>query len=371
MNAEIERKATGAWSLDGPSGTLSGEGALEAGDAGVAAGGASVEYLDVDSVQDADRTVTLGLYPSGTLRLSQLGRRHETFVRALRGAWDSARTAGMLAHGITAPQVFDGALVQPLPEREASFLVYPTHITLVPGEGEVGQVPLGAIGSVRLDRDRWAVTVEAPGGPYAFGQLARQTEPFLLAVSGARDAQARLLSEISGTGLFADGEGAPASKLKSFDRLLESWSAPERLEGAKALLGKGVRGEARIGLVDLLDPEEGGLAARVALPGNIAAFLLVPFDGKVALEILSGPSAATYLFRGAIESVNRDLQALHFRRRPLALTAADEKGAAGRPYRLALRKLEALRRLRAATTARVIHTEGWSGALETALSSVG
>ena len=41
------------------------------------------------------------------------------------------------------------------------------------------------------------------------------------------------------------------------------------------------------------------------------------------LEILAGPSAATYVFEAPIEDVNRDLQLLHFRRGALALTEAE------------------------------------------------
>jgi hypothetical protein len=44
-------------------------------------------------------------------------------------------------------------------------------------------------------------------------------------------------------------------------------------------------------------------------------FLLVPVGPLTVLEILAGPAAATYVFRDEIESVNRDLQLLHFRRR--------------------------------------------------------
>ena len=368
MSGSEERKATGSWALEGSAGAGSGEGALEVGDDAVSAGPASVEYLDVDSISDADRVVTLSLFPPGTLRLSQLGRRHETFAAALGAAWDSARTAGLLAHGITAPEVFRGTLRRPPPEREAAFLVHPTHVAVVPREGDVEQVPLGAVQPIRFDQERWTVTLDTPDGPFEFGQLARQTDPFFRAVTGAREAQARRLAEISGTGLFTDGGGVPASTLEGFDRLLEGWTAPERLEGAKALLSKGRRSEARIGLVDLLDPDAEGLAAKVALPGNLAAFLLVPVGGYVVLEILSGPSAATYLFRGGIEAVNRDLQALHFRRRALSLSPAEAQGSAGRPYRLAFRKLEPLKRLRAATAARVVHSEGWSGALDKALA---
>ena len=78
---------------------------------------------------------------------------------------------------------------------------------------------------------------------------------------------------------------------------------------------------------------------------------------------------STPLFQGGIEAVNRDLQALHFRRSPLALTGEQAEVTPANPHRLALRKLEPLRRLRQATTARLIHTESWDQALHHALSN--
>ena len=118
-----------------------------------------------------------------------------------------------------------------------------------------------------------------------------------------------------------------------------------------------------LGLAELLDPDEEGLAAKVELPENTAAFLLATIGSRVVLELLSGPSAATYVFRGELPGIAADLAALHFRRRGLALTDAETRGPAGRAYRLALRRLEPLKRLRAATAARVIHDEGWGEAL--------
>ena len=58
---------------------------------------------------------------------------------------------------------------------------------------------------------------------------------------------------------------------------------------------------------------------------------------------------------------------MHFRRAPLALTGEQAVPAPGNPHRLALRRLEPLKRLRAGMRARLIHGEGWSAALEGAL----
>ena len=44
-----------------------------------------------------------------------LARRHETFAKALADARDAARVRGLLAHGLGAPEPFDGALLEPGP----------------------------------------------------------------------------------------------------------------------------------------------------------------------------------------------------------------------------------------------------------------
>ena len=123
----------------------------------------------------------------------------------------------------------------------------------------------------------------------------------------------------------------------------------------------------RIGFVQLLDPDREGLQPAAPLPSNWAAFLLVPVGRCTVLEMLAGPSAATYMFRDGIDAVNRDLQLLHFRRAPLALT--EEQAAIGvdNPHRLALRRLEPLKRLRSAIVARIIHNERWANAAREAL----
>jgi hypothetical protein len=355
------RRAHGRYDLTTPGQpSVSGDGDALVTDDAVAIGGVVVEFLDADGFHDADRVLTLDLFPAGRLAISMLGRRHVTFAAALKEARDRARLGGLLAHGIAAPQVFTGAVRAPGPERAARLLVYPTHLAISPDDGDPFQVPYGSVREVRFDADAWNVILDAHDGPVVLGRLARDTDAFHRAVAGARDAQARRLAELSGSQLFADGRGVPAKETRDFDRLVDAWSAPERVEGAARLLALAPRGEARIGLVELLDPDADALAARAPLLENVAAFVLVPISrGRVVLELLSGPSAATYVFEGAIDAVNRDLQQLHFRRRPLALSEKEASADAGRPYRLALRRLEPLKRLRAASAARRVQGEGW------------
>jgi hypothetical protein len=298
-----------------------------------------------------------------------LARRHATFAKALAEARDSARVRGLLAHGLGVPERFDGAILEPGPARDARLLVWPTHVTVVPAGSDPIQIPLGSVAEVRFVEGTWEVVLATETGAFHFGRLARRTDAFARSVQKARAAMLELCARASGTRLFADGRPVPAKDLGSdFERLLVSFSAPERLDGAREIVKRTGRDSCSLGLAELLDPDDQGLAAKEELPENTAAFLLAQVGGLVVLELLSGPSAATYVFRGAPAGIGRDLAELHYRRRALALTDAETREPAGRPFRLALRSLEPLKRLRAATAARVIHAEGWGEALSRALA---
>lgn len=344
------RRATCVYDLDG----RTGEGTAEITDDGVSVGGAHVAFLDADTLTDEERVVTLGVWPAGALRLSRLARRHDTFVGALRAARDRARVAGLLAHGVTAPLVFAGGLREP--ECAASLLVYRTHLTVVPADRDPFQVPFGRIRAIRFGAGEWTVAVETEDGVSTFGRLARQTDAFARELTNAWEAQGKRLAAVAGDPRFADGLA-----IAGFDALVEPWTAPER--DACAATIRRHAGEIRVGLVELLDPDGEALAPKRPMPENLAAFLLARVEEKVVLELLSGPSAATYVFRGTLDDVNRDLQRLHFRRRPLSFSENELAGEAARPYRLALRRLEPLQRLRAALAGRVVHGEGWEKGL--------
>jgi hypothetical protein len=181
-----------------------------------------------------------------------------------------------------------------------------------------------------------------------------------------RDASAQRMREAAGRSGCADGMGVGEKSVAGFRELVTHWTSPERAECVPVLLDKGGRGEARLGLVEMLDRE--GETLTSSLPENIAAFLLIPYGKKTVLEIITGPAAATYVFDLAIDEVNRDLQLLHFRRRALALSDAELTSPTS-DYRLAARKLEPLKRLRAAIRARIVHDEGWAERIAAAIRS--
>jgi len=183
-----------------------------------------------------------------------------------------------------------------------------------------------------------------------------------------REAQRRLLAELTGETVFSDGQGVERRAVAGFDALLARFTAPARTSGSAELVAAATA-DPRLGFVQLLDPDGERLASSALLPEGWAAFLLVPVGDLTVLEILAGPSAATYVFRAALDAVNRDLQELHFRRAPLALGAEQAVITPDNPHRLALRQLAPLQRLRASTAARIVHDDGWGARLRAALTS--
>jgi hypothetical protein len=363
--SELEtRRATGSWSFAGDDGKVDarGDGEMLVTDDGITFGTRAIEHLDADELVAFDRAIELGLWPRGRVRLEMLGRRWDTFTAALKEARQAKRVEGMLAHGIDAPARFRGAVVA-RGFAAADLLLFPTHLAIAPEAGDPWQLPLGAIRTIDQNELDWTIDVEARGELVRFGQLARDTEKFAIDLRRAVEESRKALGAPASSP-FADGFGIAEAALPGFSDFVARWSSAERSDCAAAILPRAK--EPRLGLVKLLDTDSESLAAREPLPESVAAFLLAPVGPLVVLEILSGPSAATYVFDGEIEAINRDLQELHFRRRPLQLPDAELAGPAS-PYRLAARRLEPLRRLRAATRARIIHDERWIANFEAAM----
>ena len=362
------RRAVTAFELSDANGAVvqSGEAEAVIGDDGLSVGPVTVSFLDADGLEAANYRIQLDLWPGGRLTLSQLGRRFETFSDELRSIRNSARVVGLLAHGITSPAVFSGAVISDGRQRSSEIHVYDTHITIIPEGGDPWQLPLGSMSVVRAQDDPPAVTIDGRLGLTILGQLGRRRDAFAALVRERWETQRTLLAELTGTPGFSDGWGVAREAVDGFDELVDRFTAAERVSCRDTLLSA-ASGPARVGFVQLLDPDAESLASATPVPANWAVFLLVPVRAMTILEILAGPAAATYVFRGDIEAVNRDLQLMHFRRAPLALTAEQAALTPDNPHRLALRKLDPLQRLRSITTARLIHTTGWADSLRRAL----
>jgi hypothetical protein len=268
----------------------------------------------------------------------------------------------MLAHGLTMPDVFLGAVVSDTGQQPAEIQVYDTHVTVVPSNGDPWQLPFGGMTVVRTQGEPPAVVLETTASLTTIGQLGRRRDACEAAIVERREAQRRLLADLTGQSGFSDGGGLAQGEIRDFEQLVERFSAPERAECCRVLLAAATR-PPRIGFVQLLDPDRDRLSCPASLPENWAAFLLVPIGELSVLEIIAGPAAATYVFHGEIDAVSSDLQLLHFRRAPLALTAEQAQLTPSNPHRLALRRLEPLQRLRSITVARLIHNAGWNVAV--------
>ena len=363
------RCSKAVYALHDAGGAVSTHGMAEAviSDDGLSVGPVTIAFLNADTLRAADYRIEIGCWPAGTLVLTELGRRFDTFAAELRRARDHARVAGLLAHGVVMPVVFSGAILDTGASCPVDCHVYDTHVTFVPTDADPWQLPLGALTAIEARDDPPAVTLGTADGPTVVGQLARMRDEFLRTVTQRRDAQAQLLEVLTGVPGFADGLGIERPRVPGFERLVERFTATDRAECAAALLKVARGGEPRLGFVQMLDPDAESLRSPEALPEHWASFLLVPAGPLSVLEFLSGPSAATYVFAAPMADVNRDLQLLHFRRGALALSGKDAEPVPGNPWRLALRKLEPLLRLRASTRARLIHNEGWADALSRAL----
>lgn len=344
-----------------------GEGEAVIGDDALSVGPVTVAFQDMDALRTGDYRLELDCWPQGRLVLTQLGRRFDSFGRELARARNQGRVAALLAHGVAMPDVFSGAVLRAGAPRPAELQVYDTHVTVVPQDDDPWQMPFGDFKAVRIQDDPPGVILECGAGNTAFGMLARLRDEFHQSVTRRISEQTRRLVEATGNPVFADGVGVPRGRIDGFEVLVERFAAPDRLGCARTILAAATD-EPRLGFVQLLDPEGETLHGPSALPEHWAVFLLVPVDERSVLEILAGPSAATYLFRSDLDAVNRDLQLLHFRRAPLALTAQQAEITPTNPYRLAFRRLEPLQRLRTVTTARLVHNESWGEGLTRALA---
>jgi len=362
------RRAAAAFTLTGVDGAVAerGEGEAVIHDDALRIGPVNAAFLDCDTLRVGGYRIELDLWPHGQLVLTKLGRRFDTFCRELRRVRNQARVSGLLAHGIAMPELFDGALLSKDAWCPTEFQLFDTHVTIVPQDADPWQVPLGSVTAVRIEDDPPEIVLDTSSTTVVMGQLARWRDAYHRAIVERIEAQGRLLTELTGQDCFADGRGVPRDVIAQFEELLFHFTASDRAPCARMLLSAAT-GNPRLGFVRLLDPVGEAVVSPEPLPEHWAAFLLVPVGSLTALEILAGPAAATYLFRADVDAVNRDLQTLHFRRAPLALTQEEATITPENPYRLALRRLEPLQRLRSCTEHRLIHRSGWEEALRAAI----
>ena len=102
--AESRQASAGFTLLDGKDAVVEqGRGTAVIDDDQLRIGPLVVAFLDADAFRAADYQIAIDLWPGGRLLMNGLGRRFDTFARALAQARNRARVAGLLAHGLTSP----------------------------------------------------------------------------------------------------------------------------------------------------------------------------------------------------------------------------------------------------------------------------
>src|SRR5207248_3736454 len=225
--ADDTRRAGLAYSLAGTAGTAGTDrtgvqaGRAEAviGDDGLSVGPVALSFLDADALRAANYRIEIDCWPAGRLTLDQLGRRFDTFLLELSRARNRARVRCVLAHGVTMPVTFTGALLDAT-VRPADFQIYDTHVTVVPADADPYQIPMGALTDVTAQQDPPAVLLAADSTRTVVGHLARHRDAFLRAVTERRQTQAGVLAELTGLSCFADGLAVPRAEVAGFDDLV-------------------------------------------------------------------------------------------------------------------------------------------------------
>jgi hypothetical protein len=105
-----QRHASPAWALHGAAvqGPVQGRAWATIDAEGLSVGPRRIAWVDTDRLAFGGYCIELALWPAGTLELSDLGRRFDSFSTELAAARNRARVAGLLAHGVVPPKRLRG-----------------------------------------------------------------------------------------------------------------------------------------------------------------------------------------------------------------------------------------------------------------------
>jgi hypothetical protein len=373
-----------------------------------------VEYDQLESIREVGRSLEVAIHPEGALSLTAadgaLARPMFLHLSRLRGArWAELLrfVDGGPLDSLECKLTLDGG-----PEQEALFRVYPGGVVGIPLGGEVFQLPLHEMNSMRYEDYR--LTLHTPNATAVlFGCEPRDLDRFHRSVQAARrDLQedtVDLLKELFPALEFAElheltdmllrGSAAPKSALdavapsfwqhaeeviKSSARAAESYTylrerAGDRLWfGLRRLTNAEQRGEDE----EAEDPEASAEPERPFLFWLMAG-LGSGASRRLAVEVVAAAGGfATYVYRCPVGGgdpeafaetarvVSRAMVALNFYREPLY--APEKEIEAGRfaEYKLAVRKLPYLRAARERFVGRAAHTtaKSWTAAMGKLLS---
>lgn len=320
------------------------------------AGGRTLPYVDMDTVQVDGYTIDLGMHPSGTVRVTGLGPRHDAFLIDLDRARSRARRAALLQWtGTPELAAFEQAPGSPNDVPVAIHL-FDDGFTVEPRNGTPELVPYGLLD--RVDRDGYTITCVRRGlPPVTVRRLGPRTDEFLSRLEQGRSAQRQAVAEAYG-GMddrllgytAANGWAVTAEQAGAFGgALAAAFAAGDRAQEMSVLAGLA----------------RGGLRYGLALqPDGPMPFVLAVGGSSVAVESAEPDQArATYVFATTDEdALNTALVMISFRREALHLPA----NKLGR-WSLAARTLPVVQWARSVYAARVVHDDSWADAIGGAL----
>ncbi|HYF95814.1 MAG TPA: hypothetical protein VD969_26655 [Symbiobacteriaceae bacterium] len=341
----------------------------------------SLYYSDIDRVTDLNHELELRLADGRVFSIYFLGTWYGqclTDLRLRRGA-QLTRNLGMLDAEFQ--KEFRGAYTFESPEgarhadRAARIALYRTSMVVEPDGGDFWSAAYADIDLMGFDAGRYALDMQLDLGERIsfsmlgtrFGELEGEIRRLI------REMYERTAAALAGLGLSADAALSLAALLRQGKAVRQErvtalapglWPtfAADRQASFEWL--RSVAAELYVGF-------------REAFSGGKPVYWYVavfPEQGAMAVEVPSEEGNATYVYRldgppeRSVARLSRAMVALNFRREVISCSDAELNEGRMSRYRVAVRKLEYVRRLRGMFIGKAAHTEGWQRRVEELLA---
>ncbi|MFZ5818029.1 MAG: hypothetical protein ACOY93_22485 [Bacillota bacterium] len=364
----------------------------------------SLYYSDIDRLTAEDYAVQLLLHDGPRCTLYFLGRYYGQFVADLRGRRSAQLIRNLLMLDAEPQKEFRGACTRLLPDGErqedpaCTITLYRSSLVVEPSGFDPWNLAYNDITAMSFNREAYRLELQTDLGEQLsfamlgtrFGELEQEIRRL---TDQLQERTARLLAERLPEAT-PRGPAAIATVLlqgRAVPLPVVQQAAPGLWPELEQLLFAADEGE-----VDEVRRTGFQHLCRLASPEHVFIGLREPFESTgenprplfwfiiayperqvMAVEVTNESGYATYLYAmegpvdQAVRELNRAMVALNFRRE--VISASEQELASERlaRYRVALRKLPHLRRLRHLFRGRVAHTseEAWRRGVEAALGA--
>lgn len=365
----------------------------------------SLYYSDIEHLAAAAHEVRLTLFDGPVYTLYFLGTYYGQFVADLHRKRSAQLTRNLLMLDAEPQKEFRGAYSFQAPDGRAhadqtcTITLYRSTLVVEPGSGDPWNLAYNDITAMRFDPGPYHLELRLDLGERVtfamlgprFSELEKEIRRLTAAL---QERTARLLGERLNASTAGKSLAAVAAVLlqgKAVPRPAVEAAAPGLWPDLEALLFTGEHDE-----VDAERQAGFGHLSRLAAREHVYIGLREPFDSTeenprplfwfiiayperqvMAVEVTNESGYATYLYRmegpvdHAVRELNRAMVALNFRREVISASERELESERMARYRVALRKLPHVRRLRGLFIGRVAHTteEAWRRGVEAGLNS--